>query len=104
MRMTDYDAHGRTVHYATSHTDQEEAYNYLRENPTRLNLGQIGFSIHTRDGRLATDADIKQIHQELDMWTGALESQFAVDNAPAVVTTCCHPERDAVFVDISGGF
>jgi hypothetical protein len=102
IELTDYDSHGRTVRYATSHTDQEEAYKYLRENPHRLHLGQIGFSIHTRDGRLATDADIKQIHQELDMWSGALESQFAVDNTPAVVTTCCHPERDAIFVDISG--
>jgi protein-glucosylgalactosylhydroxylysine glucosidase len=102
LRLASYDAHGRTVHYATDKSGQEAEYNYLRESPQRLHLGQIGFSIHTRDGRLANPSDLKPIRQELDLWTGAIESQFSVDNAAAIVTTCCHPARDAIFVDVSG--
>jgi hypothetical protein len=102
LQLADYDAHGRTVHYATSHTGQDATYNYLRENPQRLHLGQIGFSIHTRAGRLAGDSDVKQIRQELNLWTGTLQSQFAVDDNSAAVTTACHPSHDAVMANISG--
>lgn len=42
LRLTPYDTHGRPVGYATNAEGQRELFNWLRENPHRLHLGQIG--------------------------------------------------------------
>ena len=39
LRLTQYDTHGRAVGYHTSSEGQTELFNWLRENPHRLNLG-----------------------------------------------------------------
>src|SRR5205823_6044315 len=88
--------------YATSSHGQEATVKYLRENPHRLHLGKIGFNIHTRAGRLATPADLRDIRQELHLWAGFLESKFRIDDNAADVRTCCHPTRDAIAVDLYG--
>ena len=43
VALTQYDTHGRQVGYQTSSDGQLELFNWLRENPHRLHLGQIGF-------------------------------------------------------------
>src|SRR5258707_8984856 len=43
FRLTQYDTNGRPVGYHTSSEGQKELYNWLRENPHRVHLGQIGF-------------------------------------------------------------
>src|SRR4030095_12322249 len=45
---------------------------------------------------LATADDIKNIHQELNLWTGQLVSSFRVEDMLVKVFTVCHPELDAV--------
>ena len=48
LRYKLYDFHGRKVPYATDSAGQAATFNYLRENPHRLNLGRIGLFL---DGR-----------------------------------------------------
>src|SRR5439155_9664885 len=102
LRLTDYDAHGRSVGYATDSRGQEATFKYLRENPHRVDLGRIGFSLHTRDGRLAAPADLRDVRQELHLFAGFLETHFRIDDNVADVRTCCHPTRDAIAVDLYG--
>ena len=47
FKLTEYETYGRKVGYMTGKTGQEELYDYLRENPHRLHLGQIGFKAAT---------------------------------------------------------
>ena len=42
LRLTQYETYGRQVGYATSSEGQRELYDWLRQNPHRLHLGQIG--------------------------------------------------------------
>jgi hypothetical protein len=74
--------------------------NWFRENPHRLQLGNIGFDIIKKDGILATINDIKNIHQTLDLWTGEIHSKFTVENIPVDVVTICHQQQDAIAVKI----
>ena len=95
LRLEPFETYGRKVGYATSATGQETLFNWLRENPHRLNLGRIGLLL---DGQPPLLKDVTAIGQKLDLWTGILESRFHLQGHPVTVTTCCHPERDAVAV------
>src|SRR5215510_2078915 len=61
FRLTSYDSHGRMVGYPTSAEGQGELYNWLRENPHRLHLGEIGLRLMVSDQREARAADISDI-------------------------------------------
>ncbi|UZK67259.1 hypothetical protein [Sphingomonas sp. M1-B02] len=76
------------------------ALKWLRENPHRFSLGRIGLAFLRRDGSRATFADIASPRQRLDLWSGALTSNFAFDGAPVTVETRVHPNRDMVMVRI----
>lgn len=78
----------------------KEAADYFRINQHRLQLGNIGFEIIKKDGRLVAPADIKNIHQELDPWTGEIKSHFVVQDIPVDVITYGHPDDDAIAVKI----
>jgi hypothetical protein len=90
------DTHGRQVGYATDSKGQQMLFDWLRQNPHRLHLGQIGFVITKADGSIATAADITAIDQRLNLWTGALSSKFSVDGQPVLVRSCVHPDRNAL--------
>src|SRR5690349_4916441 len=66
LQLTNYETYGRNVGYMTTKTGQEELFDWLRENPHRLHLGQIGFDF----GADAKLEDITDIEQKLDLWTG----------------------------------
>jgi hypothetical protein len=85
-----YHFNGRDVTYsvqqnATPRT--KEAVAWYRENPHRLQLGNLGFLILKKDGSEAVPADIKDIRQELDLWTGGIKSHFTVEGEPVDVST-----------------
>jgi hypothetical protein len=101
LELTQYDAHGRSVGYATGR-NPKQTVEYLRTNPHRLHLGRIGFSIHTREGRIARADDLRDVRQELDLFTGTISSRFRIDDNGADVRTCAHPTRDAIAVDLRG--
>ncbi|HYL78987.1 MAG TPA: glycoside hydrolase family 65 [Bryobacteraceae bacterium] len=97
-RLEMFDTYGRAVGYATSSRGQEPLFNWLRENPHRLNLARIGLRL---DGAPLALKDIDAIEQELDLWTGILESSFRLRGDKVSVVTCCHPEQDLLAVSIT---
>jgi hypothetical protein len=98
LRLTPYETHGRQVGYAVSSEGQKELYNWLRENPHRLHLGQLGLRMLRRDGTSARVADLTDIEQQLDLWTGVITSKFTFEGVPVTVKTAAHPTRDLVAV------
>jgi hypothetical protein len=97
LRLEEFDTYGRQVGYATSSAGQERLFNWLRENPHRLNMARI--SLRLEGGMLQPD-DVAGIRQTLDLFTGVLDSQFTLRGQPVRVLTCCHPERDAIAVTV----
>lgn len=93
-----YDTYGRKVGYYSSSEGQEDIYNWLRENPHKFNLGQVGFCFLKLDGSEAKIDDIKEIEQTLDMWTGTVKSAFEIEGESVVVETCCHPVYETIAV------
>jgi hypothetical protein len=97
---TVWDTHGRPVAYWTDDPAHRELHDWLRENPHRINLARIGLRLRLSDGREATEADLADAHQRLELWTGTLRSRFLLDGVPVSVETTCHPERDAIAVRV----
>lgn len=100
FRLTQYETHGRLVGYATSDDGQRELFKWLRENPHRLHLGQIGLRLRRSDGREAQPPDVTAIAQSLDLWTGILMSRFKFEGEPVRVKTAVHPDLDLLSVAI----
>ena len=98
LRLTQYDTYGRQVGYQTGSEGQTALFNWLRENPHRLHLGQIGLRLANGDDIQLTD--VSDVHQELDLWTGRLTSKFKLNGKGVTVTTAVHPDRDLLAVQI----
>ncbi len=96
--FTEFDSHGRKVGYADIPGERTEEVNWLRANPHRLHLGQIGFRLTKRDGLPATPADLTNVEQRLDLWNGRIVSRFDFEGERVEVETIVHPERDQVGV------
>ena len=100
LRLVQFDTYGREVGYAVSAEGQNELYNWLRENPHRLHLGRVALRLTKSDGVEAQVADITDIEQRLDLWTGALTSRFKFEGKPVIVKTTVHPAFDLLAVSI----
>jgi hypothetical protein len=94
-----YDEHGRQVGYPT--LDKTPAGQWLRANPHRLPLGQMGMTLYKADGTTATLTDLTDIHQKLDLWTGTITSHFNLESQPVDVVTVCALDCDAVTFKIA---
>ncbi len=101
--LTEYDIAGRKVPYAS---DKEYSRGYspaatwLRSNPHRLHLGQIGLRMTKDDGTQVKIEDLENTSQTLDLWNGFLSSQFEIEGRPVKVLTVCHPNSDILAVRI----
>jgi hypothetical protein len=73
---------------------------WLRANPHRLHLGQIGFVLKKSDGSQAQTNDLTDIEQKLDLWNGEIISHFKFDGQPVDVETVCDPNLDAIAVRV----
>jgi len=100
IRLKQYDTYGRNVGYATSKEGQELQFNWLRMNPHKFNLGQIGLDMYTADGAKASADDMGNIRQTLDLWRGTLNSEFYFEGSKVSVITCCHPSKDVLAFSI----
>ncbi len=101
--LKDYDVHGRKVPYTVQSNDSERnklATNYIRQNPHRLQLGNLGFELTKKDKSKALLEDIKDIRQTLDMWTGELKSHFTIEGETVDVSTFCHQVQDVISVKV----
>ncbi|WP_460651847.1 hypothetical protein [Kribbella endophytica] len=75
----------------TSEPGQTPAEEWLRANPHRLELGQIGFVL---------PGEVVDARQRLDLWGGVVDSSFVVDGHAVRVRTVCAPEDDVVAVRV----
>ena len=95
------DLNGRLVPYAdVPHNQQTPEIKWLRANPHRLHLGQIGFVLKHADGSPARTNDLTDIEQTLDLWDGLITSHFKFDGQPVEVQTVCLPDSDAIAVQV----
>jgi hypothetical protein len=99
-RLREYDTHGRMVGYPTSSEGQKPLYDWLRENPHRLNLARVAFRLKRKSGELAQASDLSAINQTLHLERGLIESRFQFDGAPVHVETACDPELDCLAVSV----
>lgn len=94
VKMTEYDYNGRPVYYAKKKKPGNEAvYDWVRENPHRLNLARIGFLWQNRP--MALDK-LAQIRQELKLYEGVLESEFTYEGQACRVQTACDDRTDTL--------
>jgi hypothetical protein len=100
-----YHFNGRDVSYATQQNNApqhiKDAINYFRENPHRLQLGNLGLLILKKDGTEVGVNDVKDIRQELDLWTGAVKSHFTVEGEAIDVVTYAHGAISAIGADVT---
>jgi protein-glucosylgalactosylhydroxylysine glucosidase len=87
---------GRSV----SAEGQNVLYTWLRENPHRLHLGRVALRLTKSGGGEAQVADITDIEQKLDLWTGVLTSRFKFEGKPVMVRTAAHQAFDLLAVSI----
>jgi hypothetical protein len=102
--MESYEVDGRTVPYASGQAPAggySAAAQWLRQNPHRLNLGQIGLALTRSNGQPARLEDIANPVQTLDLWTGTLESRFVFEGQAVEVTTRCHPQEDMLAIEVT---
>lgn len=97
--LKDYDFAGRKVSYAVQ--TKSPAVEYFRANPHRLQLGNVAMEITKKDGSLATLEEIRNIDQQLDLWTGEISSIFTVEGDTVKVITVGDQTQDAVAFSIT---
>ena len=95
------DENGRMVPYADVPRNQSSpASEWLRANPSRMDLGVVGLWLRHADGSTVAPGDITGIHQVLDLWNGCIASRFFLDGQPVDVETVADPDRDGMAVRI----
>lgn len=98
-----YHLHNRDITYAVQWNGMErnkKAADWFRQNVHRLQLGNIGFEILLKNGKVCTLSDIQHIEQELDLWNGRIKSRFTVEGIPVDVLTTVDPQEDVIGVSI----
>ncbi|MCH5308753.1 MAG: glycoside hydrolase family 88 protein [Prevotella sp.] len=95
--------HGHQEIYAVEYKQggrNQEATEYFRVNPHRLNLGTIGLELRSADGSDIPLKDLKDLYQVQQLWNGEIESAFTADNERVEVMTGVHPAKDALYARI----
>ena len=92
---TEYDfASGKKVYYASQKkAGNEEVYTWLRQNPHRMNLAEIGFLL---DGNSIMEESLTEINQTLHLYDGFIKSSYRLENTPVEVYTAVTPDSDTI--------
>jgi hypothetical protein len=98
--MQSFETHGRQVKYPFASGDKQEIFHWLRQNPHRLQLGQIGLVFLSQAGERLGIEQLEPIEQQLNLWEGVLTSEYTVSGVLVKVVTCCHPEADQLAFQI----
>jgi len=100
VALTEYDWNGRRVRYAVEKKPgNEEVYDWLRQNPHRLNLGRVALFL---DGKEIAPQEISNIHQVLNLWEGIIYSTFTMAGMTCQVITACAPHEDTLAFVVTG--
>jgi len=103
LKNYDFNHDGHDAKYSIQWKEPQrnkDAADWFRENSHRLQLGNVGFELYKKDGTLAQPADLTEIHQELDLWTGEIHSSFKLEGIPVEVYTAAHQEQDQIAVKV----
>ncbi|CAG7627379.1 glycoside hydrolase family 65 [Paenibacillus allorhizosphaerae] len=100
VRMQYADALTGNGGYPVHAEDREEPYHWLRQNPHRLQLGQIGFVFKDESGAAISSESIADAEQTLDLWSGILHSRYNVMGREVTVRTAIHPDTDQLAVQV----
>ena len=86
------------VEYKKGRADERNitATEYFRVNPHRVNLGAVGLSLKDAAGQPIPLKGLSDIHQQLQLWHGQIESHFVADGSPVDVVTLGDPSLAAV--------
>jgi len=79
---------------------QDPEVDWLRNNPHRFNLGNIGLRLTKSDGTIAKTNDITDVDQTLNLWKGEIISLFKLEGKVVEVHTIVHPQKDIIAVRI----
>lgn len=95
---TEYKYLDRSVYYASKEEEGNgEIYNWLRQNPHRLNLARIAF---LWNGEEISSKDICDIDQTLNLYEGVIYSKFKIENYKVEVRTLCAQNSDTIGVSV----
>ncbi|MGC1391505.1 MAG: hypothetical protein WA816_10750 [Bacteroidales bacterium] len=72
-------------------------------NHSHLNLGMIGLQILKKNGDEISINDISDPVQNLNLWTGEIDSRFNIEGLPVHIKTVCHPYYDMISTKIISG-
>ncbi|KAH9925760.1 Six-hairpin glycosidase-like protein [Fomitopsis serialis] len=75
---------------------------WLIANPNRANLGRVGLLFKDAEGEAmnVTEADLSDVHQQLDLWTGTITSSFSVEGQTVTVETFAAQSSSAVGIAV----
>ncbi|WP_226037410.1 glycoside hydrolase family 65 [Aquibacillus saliphilus] len=93
-------SHGREVAYPLHPDGSDDAYHWLRQNPHRLQLGQVSFRLLKENNNEAAVTDLEEVNQTLNLFEGVIDSRFSLEGQPVKVTTMCHPNSDQIGVKV----
>src|SRR6187401_2240169 len=102
--LKEYEINGRKISYAVQWNEpgrNRNAADWFRQNPHRLHLGNLGFELIKKDGSIAALNDIKNIHQQLNPWTGEIRTHFTLEEVPVNVLTFSQQQQDAISVQVN---
>jgi len=97
--LTDFEScDGTRVPYAVQYSQGKrgEATHDLRANPHRLQLGLIGLVLLKRNQEEVQLQDLEKIDQQLDLWSGKIQTTYAIEGIPVKVILYCHQQEDRI--------
>ncbi|WP_187263102.1 hypothetical protein [Pontibacter beigongshangensis] len=97
-------ADGRVIPFPVQHKGtgrKVDAMNYLRTNPHRLHLGIVGLVLLKENGEQAAIHELQNINQNLNLWTGKIESKYEIEGVPVTVELFGHQEKDEISARIT---
>ncbi len=87
-----------TVKYAVEKKPgNEHVYDWLRQNPHRYNLFCMGLLYK---GEKIYAEQLKDIKQDLDLYSGIIYSSFLLDGERVEVKTLCHQHKDVLGIEL----
>lgn len=99
--MTEYPHRRGSVRYPVKKQPGNEfVYDWLRQNPHRYNLLQLGF---VYKGRRIRSEQLGAMEQLLDLYSGILYSTFTLAGETVSVKSICHQEKDILAFELQSG-
>lgn len=98
--MKFFDQNEKSVPYAVQTREAsraQKASNYMRQNPHRIHLAQLGWVLN---GKNIEMNKLGAIDQTLDPWTGIVTSKFTIENKNVSVQTFASQTEDAIIVQV----